>query len=223
MTMEGFDGPDRNALHAQAVHEPWLRHGIVSSCFGMTNIGGDMGQPPIEASADLVLKRAKKAASGDLSNQMEMLAIQADTLDAVFTSFATRASLNANQFPAAAETYLRLALKAQANSRATIEALAKLTRGGEQVIKHVHVDNRGGQAVFTESVQTGGRNGNGGEQPCEPGLAAACSPALSRPNPLRDGMPVSGDAERPMQDTWREVAGGAEGKPKRMAPRRAVG
>lgn len=217
----GLEGPERDALIAKAIHEPTLRHATVASAFGATNFAG--AQPSVTASADIVRDRAAKAKAGDLSGQMEMLAIQAETLDAVFTSMATRASLNAAQFPQAAEMFMRLALKAQANSRATIEALAKITRGGEQTIKHVHVDNRGGQAVIADTVQTGGRNAFGPDQPCEPGLAAACSPALPSPHPLGQRVPVPGHAEREMQDSWREVAGRPEGKPQRVAPRRTVG
>jgi hypothetical protein len=38
------------------------------------------------------------------------------------------------------------------------EAMAKLQRGGVQTVKHIHVDNRGGQAVIAEQVHQGGRN-----------------------------------------------------------------
>ena len=40
---------------------------------------------------------------------------------------------------------------------AQMETLARMRRGGEQVVRHVHVDNRGGQAVIAENVHTGGR------------------------------------------------------------------
>lgn len=37
-----------------------------------------------------------------------------------------------------------------------MEALSRMRRGGEQVVlRHVHVDNRGGQAVIAETVNTG--------------------------------------------------------------------
>lgn len=36
------------------------------------------------------------------------------------------------------------------------EAYTKMQRGGEQVVKHVHVDNRGGQAIVADQVVTGG-------------------------------------------------------------------
>jgi hypothetical protein len=221
MPIAGLDGDGRGRLMAKAVHEPTIRHATVGSAFGMTNF--NVEQPCIGDSADVVAANAAKAKAGDMGAQIEMLAMQAMTLDAVFTSMATRASLNASQFPQVAETYMRLALKAQANSRATIETLTKITRGGEQIIKHIHVDNRGGQAVIAETFHTGGQNGFGTGQPCEPGVAATCGTALSGPNPIGDGMPVPGHAERPMQDSWRKVAGSTEREPQRMASRRSVG
>jgi hypothetical protein len=36
------------------------------------------------------------------------------------------------------------------------ETLHKLQRGGEQVVRHVYVDNRGGQAVLAEQFMRGG-------------------------------------------------------------------
>lgn len=70
------------------------------------------------------------------------------------------------------------------------ETLAKLQRGGEQVIKHVHIDNRGGQAVVAEQIVTGGSNSNVGEQAYGQG---ACSPALLGENTIRDIVPMPRD------------------------------
>lgn len=67
------------------------------------------------------------------------------------------------------------------------ETLAKLQRGGEQVIKHVHIDNRGGQAVLAEQVVTGGVNAESGDQPYGQG---ACGPALLGENTIRDIVPM---------------------------------
>lgn len=54
------------------------------------------------------------------------------------------------------------------------EALAKLQRGGVQTVKHIHVDNRGGQAVFAEQVHQEGTNGKIENQPYEPSAALPC-------------------------------------------------
>lgn len=54
------------------------------------------------------------------------------------------------------------------------EAIAKLQRGGVQTVKHIHVDNRGGQAVIADQFQQGGQNGKLQNQPYEPSAALPC-------------------------------------------------
>jgi hypothetical protein len=80
---------------------------------------------------------------------------------------------------------MRLALKAQANCRATLETLGKLHQPREQTVKHVHV-NEGGQAVVADHFHqhTGGKeNGQSSEQPYATGTAGE-STALSSPDPI---------------------------------------
>lgn len=62
----------------------------------------------------------------DLSRGEAMLAAQAHTLDAIFNALASRAALNMGEYLSAAETYLRLALKAQSQCRTTLETLAAI-------------------------------------------------------------------------------------------------
>lgn len=73
------------------------------------------------------------------------------------------------------------------------EALAKLQRGGEQVVKHIHLDNRGGQAIVTDTVVTGGVSGRSGDQPYGADLAGVCA-ALPGPDPLGQAVSVPGHA-----------------------------
>ena len=69
---------------------------------------------------------AKDSAAGDLAPLERMLSAQAQTLNVMFTELARRAGLNMGEHLQATELYLRLALKAQAQSRATVEALAEM-------------------------------------------------------------------------------------------------
>jgi hypothetical protein len=55
-----------------------------------------------------------------------MLVGQAHSLDAIFTELARRSAANMGEYIEASEKYMRLALKAQAQCRATIETLAAL-------------------------------------------------------------------------------------------------
>lgn len=62
---------------------------------------------------------------GDLQPVEAMLMAQAASLNAIFCELARRASLNLSENLGAAETYMRLALKAQGQCRATLEALVE--------------------------------------------------------------------------------------------------
>ena len=55
-----------------------------------------------------------------------MLIAQAHTLDELFNHLARRARHNLGEYLIAGETYLRLALKAQSQCRATLETLAQI-------------------------------------------------------------------------------------------------
>jgi hypothetical protein len=74
--------------------------------------------------AKLLREQAEEVRAGDLSRVESMLLAQANTLDMIFNQLAYKAAnceyLNQMQ------THLTLALKAQAHSRATLEALAEI-------------------------------------------------------------------------------------------------
>ena len=63
---------------------------------------------------------------GDFSAAERMLTAQAVTLNAMFGELARRAAVNMGTHLSTTETYLRLALKAQSQSRATVETLAAI-------------------------------------------------------------------------------------------------
>ena len=89
-----------------------------------------------------------------------------------------------------AQMYGNLAAKLLRTSQGQMETLAKMRRGGEQVVRHIHVDNRGGQAIIAENVQTGGKeNGKIGDQSHATG-PAGIGPALLGADPFGNGMPI---------------------------------
>ncbi len=135
-----------------------------------------------------------------------MLAAQADALNSIFTEMARRAALNMGEYIGATESYMRLGLKAQAQCRATIEALDSLTSGRVQTVKHVHV-NEGGQAVVADHFHqhTGGKeNGQSDEQPHATG-AAGESAALPSPDAIGPAVPIaSGKRKAAVPDARRQ-------------------
>ena len=175
---------------ARKLLSPAFKNAAASAGFLGKMLGG-VEMPGVTDYADDLIVKADKAASGDLAMASRMLATQAVTLDAMFAELARRCAMNMGHYINAAERYGRLALKAQSNCRATLEALAKLHQPREQTVRHVHV-NEGGQAVIADQFHNhsgGTENGKKSEQPHEQG---ACSPALPSPDPLGQGVPIPG-------------------------------
>lgn len=156
-------GKTKSRQMAEIAMRPMIRNGFIAGSLGGQHFGGE--QPDITDTAKIMADACKKVRAGDLGDQRDILTSQAMALDSVFTLMVTRSENNMKDYFGAAERLMRLAMKAQAQCRTTIEALDRLARGGEQVIKHVHVDNRGGQAVIADNVQTGGQNAKTGKQP----------------------------------------------------------
>jgi hypothetical protein len=82
--------------------------------------------------------------------------------------------------------YGNMATKLTRTFTTQMKALSDWRRGGEQVVRHVHV-NEGGQAVVAETINIGGRqneeNSNRVHEPCA---------ALRGPNAAGDAVPVPG-------------------------------
>lgn len=169
---------------------PFARHASASLIFGSAAFGDTGFSGP-----DLMpafFKFAKQAEDGDLSFASHMLTTQALTLDSVFTEFLRRSAANMGEHLGAAERYMRLALKAQANSRAVIETLARLHQPREQTVRHVHV-NQGGQAVVADQFHHhGGAKNEIDKQPHEPNYTAGIGPALLGEDEKRNALPMSG-------------------------------
>lgn len=104
------------------------------------------------------------------SNEAEaMLAVQMFvTNDAALRSLRTA---NAADWVDTNAQFTNLSVKLMRTFATQAEAMAKLQRGGVQTVKHIHVDNRGGQAVIAEQFHQGGANGKIQNQPYEPSAA----------------------------------------------------
>lgn len=108
-----------------------------------------------------------------------------------------------------------LAAKLLRTYQGQMETLTRMQRGNEQVIKHVYVDNRGGQAVIAENVTTGGATSKRGQQPHTAATVGTGAPLLGA-DPFGLGVPISGDPrQEEMQDARRSVAGSTNGSGER--------
>ncbi|KQR80511.1 hypothetical protein ASG07_15335 [Sphingomonas sp. Leaf343] len=95
---------------------------MVASSFGK-HISGDID---FTAYYEALHERATAIRNNKLGSAEDMLTAQAAALNAMFLELARRSGANMGEYMQAAETYMRLALKAQSQCRATLEALAMM-------------------------------------------------------------------------------------------------
>jgi hypothetical protein len=188
------------AALARVLLGPYVHHGATASTYANRLVALPGEQPGIMDFSEFVKDLAEQAKDGDLSMASRMLAAQAVTLDAMLTELARRAALNIGEHLDAVDRYGRLALKAQANCRATLEALAKLHQPREQTVRHVHV-NEGGQAVVADQFHhhsggTGNAKSNEQSHAPQPARSTGNRTSLPCPDSVRRPLPSPG-AERP--------------------------
>ena len=203
------EGEELGFAIARAIMTPHFRHAVAVSSLNKTQFGDmDGGGPGLADYADALVARSKQAVKGDLDWVSSMLAAQAVTLDNVFTEMARRMARNMGEHLNATEIYARYAMKAQAQSRATLEALAKLHQPREQTVRHVHV-NEGGQAVIADQFHhhAGGQeNGKNADQPHE---QSPYGPALLGQDPFGNAVPITGvEGQAALSPSRRAVTGG---------------
>ena len=97
---------------------------------------------------------------GSMKPLESMLYSQAIALQTIFTNLSRRSAINAGEYINASETYMKLALKAQAQCRATLETLAEI-KNPMPYIKQANIAN-GPQQVNNgpQTAQTGSGAGD---------------------------------------------------------------
>src|SRR4030095_2730327 len=121
LVVEAGKGETAAETMARVMTSPFLRHGVLSRAVSEKMVGKLPGEPGIDDFGQAIKKRAQDAEKGDLALASELLTARPLTLDSMFTELARRATMNMGDYINASEIYARLALKAQANSRAAIE------------------------------------------------------------------------------------------------------
>ena len=102
------------------------------------------------------------------------------------------------------QIYGNLGVKLMRTFQGQMDTLTKMRSGGEQVVRHIYIDNRnGGQTVVADKVTTsgGGQNARNLEQ----AHAIGNGPALLGENPPHgQGVPIaSGERQEAVPDAWR--------------------
>jgi hypothetical protein len=102
-------------------------HPAVTAAATVLNFAqGTFGQLQITETVEALNDNVAEVKAGNLSGPEAMLVSQAHSLNAIFTELARRSALNMGEYLEASEKYMRLALKAQAQCRATLETLTAM-------------------------------------------------------------------------------------------------
>ena len=119
----GAGAEERRKLESRAMLVPAITHAAVAQIYNqrMSTVELDQG-----AIRDGIIEKTKAVISGDMRSSEQMLVAQASTLNAVCVDLFTRAHSNLGEYIGAAETYMKLALKAQNQCRMTLETLAAI-------------------------------------------------------------------------------------------------
>jgi hypothetical protein len=122
LKLVGTPGESEELIKARGALSPTAGNAITARLFAKNSFGDD----DLTACHTVLAESAQKLNAGDLSGLESLLNSQAIVLDKVFNELARRASLNMGTHMAATESYMRLALKAQSQCRATVESLANI-------------------------------------------------------------------------------------------------
>jgi hypothetical protein len=161
-------GDDPRPYVAQSIMQPTVQAAATLRAFNMAMADGG---PDVNALAKVLADQTKAINGGDLRRAEGILIAQAHTLDAIFGYCARRSVRNMREHLNAAELYLRLALKAQSQCRATLETLANIknpptvfarqaniAHGPQQVNNGVPAPSRAGETENPQNEQSGGGN-----------------------------------------------------------------
>lgn len=139
--------PLTGAELTRAAFEPALR-----SAFTAADYCSHFGKMDTSEAVCELRRQTKAIREGDTTSIETTLAAQANALDAIFAHMARRASVNAGEYLGAMETYLKLALRAQSQCRATLETLATIKNppvvfAKQANIAHGHQQVNNGEGV----------------------------------------------------------------------------
>jgi hypothetical protein len=127
---------DEAARQARMVTSPTVRGAVTTQAFSKV-----FGETDLPSLVEELGKQVGRAQVNDLSRSESLLVTQAHTLDAIFNELARRAALNMGEYINATERYLRLALKAQSQCRATLETLATIKNPPVIYAKQANIAN----------------------------------------------------------------------------------
>jgi hypothetical protein len=161
--------------HERVMARANLRPSVQAALTLRAAIGGaPEDQLDLTALVEELADQSVTVRNGNLARAEAMLVAQAHTLDALFHRLARQAIPNIGHYPDTVAVYMKLALKAQAQARATVETLNEMKHprpvafvAQANVGQNVQVNNGTGATVArgeTENEQTGLLGASDGER-----------------------------------------------------------
>jgi hypothetical protein len=149
LTLVRRNGQSEGAAMAESTLRPAINAAVVVDAYQDHVLGNDLDMNTL---VDTLQANMGKSNSGDMSELENMLIGQATALQTIFVSLARRAQ--SQQYQRNLEAFLGLALKAQAQSRATIQAIVDLKYPRQATfVKQANIAN-GPQQVNNGMVNT---------------------------------------------------------------------
>ncbi|WP_374662124.1 hypothetical protein [Inhella sp.] len=131
-------------------------------------VQGDLGELSLTHMVKALKDCGELVNGGDMKAAERMLNGQAIALNAIFAELARRAHINMGSHLGAMESYLRLALKAQSQSRATLETLAAIKNPPVVYAKQANINNGGQQQVNNGTAVSGVERAGASAQAANP-------------------------------------------------------
>ena len=156
MRVTAAPGETEQDVAARLAMHPAMQNAFLAKVFTEGKVDLEKGSKitgPLDmtACAEQMVQKLEAIDRNDLTEAKQMLMGQAATLQAIFMEMGRRAALNMGTYIGPAETYLRLALKAQAQCRATVETLAEIVNPRPIYINPKQVNHANGNQQVNNS------------------------------------------------------------------------
>lgn len=145
---------DKGKSHDHKVAEVGLSAPTLNAITARNFSKKTLGESDLTETINVMWEKVDKVNAGDLSELEATLAAQSVSLDAIFNELTRRAFINMGEHLHATESYMRLALKAQAQCARTIEIIAAMKNPPIVYAKQANISN-GNQQVNNGAVSNG--------------------------------------------------------------------
>lgn len=155
ITLTAETGTPRGRVLAEAMLDPAVANAVVAHEFTARR----WDDAPLDQVMAVLVEKAEKIRNGSFSEVENLLTAQAVTLNQIFLEMARRSALQMGSNLETTERYMRLALKSQAQCRATLETLVTIKNPPVVIARQANVTtgpqqiNNGAPAPRAEEIE----------------------------------------------------------------------